>query len=64
MIVSEFIEWLKTKDQGAVVHCVKHDNTGSMYEQGGTASVEEFAPELSDYTDFRGNPELLIGESG
>ena len=75
MTVSEFIEWLKTQDQGATVYCVTHDRNGSYYEQGGTATTKPFTPELSCYTDFRGNSfvkpeekhyntrELLIGES-
>lgn len=55
--VAEFIEWLKTQDQGAIVQVVDHDRNppGSYYCQGGTASVEDFRPELSEYTDFRGN---------
>lgn len=55
MTVAEFIEWLKTQDQDAVVECVVHESGGSYYEQGGTCTTQPFAPELSDYTDFRGN---------
>ena len=75
MTVKEFIKWLKKQDQEAIIECVVHDKSGGYYEQGGTATLKEFAPDLSDYTDFRGNqfvkPDapnynkrfLLIGES-
>jgi len=55
MTVSEFIEWLKTQDQGAIVKCLIHNTTGSYYEQGGTCSRGEFTAEHAEYTDFRGN---------
>ncbi len=55
MKVAEFIEWLKTQDQEAIVECVVHESNGSYYEQGGTCTTEEFTEELSEYTDFRGN---------
>lgn len=55
MTVADFIEWLKTQDQGAVVLCLEHDSAGSYCEQGGTCSVIEFTPDSSGYTDFRGN---------
>lgn len=73
MIVAEFIEWLKTQDQKAIVNCLVN-KPGGYYEQGGTCSVEEFTPDLSDYVDFSSNPHtkpespwygksfLLIGE--
>lgn len=56
MTVAEFIEWLQGQDQEATVYCVKHDRSGSYYEQGGTATTVPFTTELSEYTDFRGNP--------
>lgn len=63
MIVSEFIEWLKTQDQGAVVEVLIHSSGSGYYDQGGNVSVEEFDPlKLSyscpvhyEYTDYRGN---------
>lgn len=55
MTVSELITWLQTQDQGATVTCLVHDSRGSYYEQGGTCSEEEFTPDYSEYTDFRGN---------
>jgi len=58
MIVAEFIEWLKTQYQEAIVECVVHESSGSYYEQGGTCSTEEFTEELSDYLDFRGSPSI------
>lgn len=57
--VAEFIEWLKTQDQGAIVQCIDHDTDAgglsSYYCQGGTAQTEDFNSELFEYTDFRGN---------
>ncbi len=55
MTVFEFIHWLKTQDQDAIVMCLVHEKSGSYYEQGGTCSQAEFTPDHSDYTDFRGN---------
>lgn len=55
MLVSDFIEWLKTQDQEAIVECVVHDSSGSLYEQGGTCTTKEFTPALSEYFDFRNN---------
>lgn len=75
MTVRELIEWLSSQDQDAIIEVIKHDRTGSQYEQGGTATTAEFTPELSTYTDFRGNAHvpadapyankrfLLLGES-
>jgi hypothetical protein len=62
MTVSEFIDWLKGQDQEAIVECVCHGRIGSYYEQGGTATIEEFTPGLSDYTDFRGNQFVRPGD--
>jgi len=63
MIVSEFIEWLKTKDQDAVVEVLYHTSGTGYYDQGGNISTEEFDPSKQfhgcpahhEYTDFRGN---------
>ena len=66
--VAEFIEWLKTKDQSAIVQVVMHTDGSGYYEQGGVASIEDFdttlqfgehSPEYGktwEYTDFRENP--------
>lgn len=58
MTVAEFIEWLKTQDQDAVVDVLHHTSGSGYYDQGGNVSIEEFtATEFKDweYTDFRGN---------
>lgn len=55
MTVTEFIEWLKTQDQEAIVLCLAHESSNSYYEQGGICSEKEFIPDYSNYTDFRGN---------
>lgn len=63
MIVSEFIDWLKTQDQGAVVEILYHTSGTGYYDQGGTVSVKEFDPPEEgyscpmhfEYTDYRGN---------
>ena len=60
MTVSEFIEWLKTQDQDAIVTCLVHNTAGSYYEQGGTCSQDEFTEEHSEYIDFRGNQFVKI----
>jgi hypothetical protein len=44
MTVAEFVEWLKSQDQNAVVHVVFHE-TGYGYDnQGGTAQTIVFDP--------------------
>ena len=55
MIVSEFIEWLKTQDQGATVEVlVREPSTGYG---GDTVSVVDFdVEEHQEYTDMRDNP--------
>lgn len=56
MTVSQMIEWLKTQDQGAVVNVVVHKaDGGNYYLQGGVAQTAVFTPELTEYTDLRGN---------
>lgn len=58
MKVRELVKWLSEfEDQDAEVQIVKHLSAGGYYEQGGTASVELFDPEMhSEYSDLRGNP--------
>lgn len=46
MKVSEFIEWLKTQDQEAIVEVVVHRSGSGYYDQGGNATTEEFTSEL------------------
>lgn len=53
--VAELIEWLKTQDQKAIVECIDHEASGNYYCQGGTAGVADWTPELTEYTDFKGN---------
>lgn len=56
MIVSEFIEWLKSQDQGATVEVVNHTSGNTYYDQGGNATPVAFNPEEhAHYTDLRGN---------
>jgi hypothetical protein len=52
MTVAQMIEWLKTQDQEAVVMVVKNR---SVPYYGISESEEVFTPELSYYTDMRGN---------
>ena len=63
MTVSQLIEWLKTQDQDATVEVVQHKSEGGYYQQGGTVRIVQFSPELSEYTDTRGNifitPDLI-----
>ena len=63
MIVAEFIEWLKTQDQGAIVEVLVHSSGTGYYDQGGNVTTEEFDPSQTyydcskyhEYTDFRSN---------
>ena len=57
MTVRQMIEWMSTfEDQDAIVEIVSHSNDGGYYQQGGTATVEEFNPDSHvEYTDFRNN---------
>lgn len=66
MKVKDFIEWLKTQDQEAIVEIVYHEHGTGYCDQGGNATTQEFDPtkgyypsqgvaEHWDYTDFRGN---------
>lgn len=56
MTVRELINWLEDQDQEAIIQVVAHKSGTGYYDQGGTASEEDFTLDLSDYTDFRGNP--------
>jgi hypothetical protein len=69
MLVSEFIEWLKTQDQDATVKCVVVYPSKGYYDQGGNPKEVDFTPERSEYIDWSKYPkikgddkELLIGE--
>ena len=56
LTVAEFIEWLKTQDQEAIVQTIRHKEGTGWDDQGGSAEVVDFSPETtSEYTDFRGN---------
>jgi len=66
--VAEFVEWLLTQDQDAVVHVVYHMNGTGYYDQGGTATTVAFDPNNHvDHTDaitYNGKlyeKELLLG---
>lgn len=60
MIVSEFIAWLQTQDQGATVEVlVRHPSTGYDVD---SFLKEDFDPrDHADYTDLRGNPNVPPG---
>ena len=51
MTVAEFIEWLKTQDQGAIVKVIFSDDSSAGWE-------EEFTPDRAEYRDLRGNPHV------
>ncbi len=52
MTVVEFIEWLKTQDQGATVEFLTTSHCGYTVSE----FLEVFDPEkASDYSDLRGN---------
>ena len=63
MIVADFIKWLKTQDQGAIVEVLVHSSGTGYYDQGGNVSIEEFDPSDEsygsskhfEYTDFTNN---------
>lgn len=52
MNVAEFIEWLKTQDQDAIVMVMVQDDPPG-YESYGPCTETVFTPKLTDYTDFR-----------
>ena len=63
MIVAEFIEWLQTQDQEAVVEVLYHTSGTGYYDQGGNVTTQDFDPtdlmwgcsKSFDYVDFRNN---------
>jgi len=60
MIVSEFIEWLKTQDQGATVE-VLHGIRSRAWE-GDSYRKVDFDPEKHyEYIDMRGN-QFAVGK--
>jgi hypothetical protein len=76
MKVQELIEWLKDFDQNAEVVTVEHLSSSSHYEQGGTAYIAPFDPEVTREFEFilykqgktweyevdtKGNARLLLG---
>ena len=54
MTVSELIVWLQTQDQGATVE-VLMSSRSSGCDGGDDICVVDFSPELSEYSDMRGN---------
>lgn len=59
MIVKDFIKWLETQDQGAIVEVLVHSSGTTYYDQGGNVTIERFSDSLYghyEYIDFRGNP--------
>lgn len=58
MIVSEFIEWLKTQDQDAIVQVVCTRDRERGYESYTEVSIVDFELELSDFADFTNNPHV------
>jgi hypothetical protein len=64
MVVSEFIEWLKTQDQDAIVQVVVGDD---MVDYQCIPVVEEFSIDehlyLWEYTDLRGNRFVKTSDS-
>ncbi len=56
MTVAEFIEWLKTQDQGATVEVVIANDWSRGYECGTDVKRANFDPaKHTDYIDFREN---------
>lgn len=62
MVVSEFIEWLKTMPQDAEVNVLCHDSYGDYCTQGGTCREIPFTIESDNQgnecysiVDFTGN---------
>jgi len=53
MNVAELIEWLKTQDQEAEVFVLYGERGGSW--DGDSYTFRKFTPELSEYSDMRGN---------
>ena len=58
MLVKDFIKWLETQDQEAIVEVLVHSRGSGYYDQGGNVTTEEFTDSPYthfQYTDFRGN---------
>lgn len=45
MTVAEFIEWLKTQPQDAIITCISHQGGCSYTEQGGVIEIVDFIKE-------------------
>ena len=54
MTVFEFITWLQTQDQCATVE-VLMSRRSRGYDGGDYVFTVDFSPELSEYSDMRGN---------
>ena len=52
MTVAEFIVWLQTQDQDAIVQVMVQQRAPTYCPWGENKEVD-FTPDLSDYTDFR-----------
>lgn len=46
MNVGEFKKWLNQFDDDTIVECVVHHSGHGYYDQGGTARVVEFEPDM------------------
>jgi len=69
MLVKDFIKWLETQDQGAIVEVLVHSSGSGYYDQGGWVTTEEFNTDEEygcgkhfQYTDLRGNPRIAETE--
>lgn len=63
MLVSEFIEWLKTQDQTATVECLQHTTGSGYYDQGGWTNVVDFDPlsgKVSTYVEYDGTRAVTL----
>lgn len=64
MKVRDFIEWLKTQEQDAIVEVVVHKSGKGYYDQGGTAGTSVFDPEKHvEICDLRGNSQITPDKS-
>lgn len=63
MTVRELIEWLNTQDQEATVQVIQHTRGRGWDDQGGNATTVNFTPDLSEYTDLRGNQYITPDKS-
>lgn len=69
MLVKDFIKWLETQDQEAIVEVLVHSSGTGYYDQGGWVATEEFTKDEEygcgkhfQYTDLRGNPRIAETE--